>query len=158
MRKRYLALFLAIATVMAQIIGTGQSAWAAEVVTEEALPQEGLPKAVDQLGRVSAFPINRQDFESLAQLSIAEMEMRIGRSFSDESGNYFSVTFTPLTQAEYDQIMELYNAIDSLYAEDADVMDAVLSEAAVYFSGDISLDEAASRIQKRVQLYLDEQR
>ena len=43
MRKRYLALFLAIATVMAQIIGTGQSAWAAEVVTEEALPQEGLP-------------------------------------------------------------------------------------------------------------------
>lgn len=45
--------------------------------------------------------------------------------------------------------MELYNAIDSLYMEDADVLDAVLSEAAVYFSGDTSLDEAASRIQKR---------
>ena len=136
-----------------------EGAWS--FLRELLLPQESLPKTTEQLGRtyiLSAFPINRQDFESLAQLSMAEMEMRIGRSFSDESGNYFSVTFTPLTQAEYDQIMELYNAIDSLYAEDADVMDAVLSEAAVYFSGDISLDEAASRIQKRVQLYLDEQR
>ena len=85
-------------------------------------------------------------------------EIRFGRGFSDESGNHFSIVFTSLTQAEYDQIMELYNAIDSLYAEDVDVMDAVLSEAAVYFSGDIGLDEAASRIQKRVQLYLDEQR
>lgn len=85
-------------------------------------------------------------------------EIRFGRGFSDESGNHFSIVFTSLTQAEYDQIMELYDAIDSLYAEDADVMDAVPSEAAVYFSGDIGLDEAASRIQKRVQLYLDEQR
>ena len=132
-----------------------EGAWS--FLRELLLPQEGLARTTDQLSQVSAFPINRQDFESLAQLSMTE-EIRFGRRFSDESGNYFSVTFTSLTQAEYDQIMELYNAIDRLYAEDTDVMDAVLSEAAVYFSGDISLDEAASRIQKRVQLYLDEQR
>ncbi len=132
-----------------------EAAWA--FLREVLLPQEGLPKTVDQLGRVSAFPINRHDFEALAQLSMTE-EIRFGRGFSDESGNHFSIVFTSLTQAEYDQIMELYNAIDSLYAEDTDVMDAVLSEATVYFSGDIGLDEAASRIQKRVQLYLDEQR
>ena len=136
-----------------------EGAWS--FLRELLLPQESLPKTTEQLGRtyiLFAFPINRHDFEALAQLSMTEMEVRIGRGFSDGSGNYFSVTFDPLTQAEYDQIMELYNAIDSLYAEDTDVMDAVLSEAAVYFSGDIGLDEAASRIQKRVQLYLDEQR
>lgn len=132
-----------------------EGAWS--FLRELLLPQEGLARTTDQLSQVSAFPINRRDFESLAQLSMTE-EIRFGRGFSDESGNHFSIVFTSLTQAEYDQIMELYNAIDSLYAEDTDVMDAVLSEAAVYFSGDIGLDEAASRIQKRVQLYLDEQR
>lgn len=132
-----------------------EGAWS--FLREILLPQEGLARTTDQLSQVSAFPINRRDFEALAQLSMTE-EIRFGRGFSDESGNHFSIVVASLTQAEYDQIMELYNAIDSLYAEDVDVMDAVLSEAAVYFSGDIGLDEAASRIQKRVQLYLDEQR
>lgn len=132
-----------------------EGAWS--FLRELLLPQEGLPETADHLLRVSAFPINRRDFDALARLSMAEPEKIFGRGFTDAIGNQFSIDFTALTQAEYGQLMELYNAISSLYTEDAGVLDAVLSEAAVYFSGDIGLDEAAERIQSRVQLYMNEQ-
>ena len=54
--------------------------------------------------------------------------------------------------------MELYNAIDSLYSYDTSIYDIISDLAGGYFSGDRSLDETASQIQSRVNLYLNENR
>ena len=62
------------------------------------------------------------------------------------------------TQAEYDQVMELYNAVDSLYSYDQNIYDIVTDVAGSYFSGDRSLDDTASQIQSRVKLYVNENR
>ena len=62
------------------------------------------------------------------------------------------------TQEEYDQLMELYNAIDSLYSYDTSIYDIIRDLAGGYFSGDRSLDDTASRIQSSVKLYIGESR
>ena len=63
-----------------------------------------------------------------------------------------------VTQAEYDQIMALYNAIDLAYRENRDLNGIVISAAGAYFAGDKSLDEAAALIQRRGEIYVNEQR
>lgn len=61
-----------------------------------------------------------------------------------------------ITQEEYDQLMELYEAIDTLYSENSSVAVITKEVAAAYFAGDKSLDETAAQIQSRVNLYLSE--
>ena len=62
------------------------------------------------------------------------------------------------TQAEYDQLMTLYNAIDTMYYYDENIYDIVSDLAGAYFQGDRSLDETANQIQSRVKLYVNENR
>lgn len=62
------------------------------------------------------------------------------------------------TQQEYDQIMELYNTIDSIYSYDTKISEIVSDVAGSYFAGDKSLDETASLIQNRVNTYVNESR
>ena len=62
------------------------------------------------------------------------------------------------TQADYDQLMALYNAVESVFYTDEKVLEIVSDEAAAYFAGDKGLDECAAQIQSRVKLYVNEQR
>ena len=56
------------------------------------------------------------------------------------------------------QVMELYNAVDSLYTYDTSIYDIVNDAAGGYFSGDRSLDDTVAQIQSRVNLYVNENR
>ena len=60
------------------------------------------------------------------------------------------------SQEEYDQFMELYNAIDSIYSYDSAIYEIVSAEAQGYFNGDKSAEDAAKQIQSRVTLYVNE--
>ncbi len=100
------------------------------------------------------FPINREDFELLAQLSLHPEEPG---HIAKENGLY-DVEYGPLTQEEYDQVMALYNAVDGFYAEDSTVWDIIEEQVQPYFAGDKSLDETIDLIQGRVELYVNEQR
>ncbi len=60
------------------------------------------------------------------------------------------------TQADYDQFMALYNAIDRMYRYDENVYNIVNEQCGAYFSGDRGLEETASQIQSRVKLYINE--
>ena len=57
-----------------------------------------------------------------------------------------------------DKVMELYNAVDSMYAYDEKIFDAVKEVASQYFAGDKPLDDTASLIQSKVSLYVNESR
>ena len=62
------------------------------------------------------------------------------------------------SQSEYDQIMELYNAIDSVYSYDTKIFEIVTDVAGSYFAGDKPLEDTASLIQNRVNTYVNESR
>ena len=130
------------------------------------LPQE-LPK--DTFGDVDVsyvkFPVNRESFEA-----ILEESMRVnssndntdrpskGMSILDNEAVIFDLTYTPTTQAQYDQIMELYNAISTVYTEDSALWEIISEQVQPYFAGDKSVDEAARLIQSRAELYVNERK
>ena len=61
-----------------------------------------------------------------------------------------------LTQAEYDKIMSLYNAVDSFGYADSNLSDIVAEEAGAYFAGDRTIERTVELIQNRVYLYVNE--
>lgn len=129
------------------------------------LPQE-LPK--DAFGDVDVsinrFPVSRESFEALLEESMkntsTDKEDRPPRGTSFVSGGevIFDLTYTPTTQAQYDQIMELYNAISTVYTEDSALWEIISEQAQPYFVGDKSVDEAARLIQSRAGLYVNERK
>ena len=71
-------------------------------------------------------------------------------------GIEIDVTVNALTQEEYDQIMELYNAAEGIVDYDVNLMNIITEQAGAYFAGDRSLDDTVAAIQSRVGLYLAE--
>ena len=61
------------------------------------------------------------------------------------------------TQADYDQLMALYNATTTFDNRDESIYEIVADDAAAYFAGDKDLDAVVSQIQSRVYLYVNEQ-
>ena len=103
------------------------------------------------------FPINRSDFERLAKKAMKDDGVSRGTSIYVD-GQFVMVDFHPVTQAEYGQLMELYNAIETFKRTDAALSDIITDTAGAYFAGDKTLDETAALIQNRAQLYVNEQK
>ncbi len=67
------------------------------------------------------------------------------------------LTYYAVTQEECDQLMALYNAIDSYVRRDPSLTAIITETAGAYFAGVKSLDETADLIQNRASLYVNEQ-
>lgn len=128
------------------------------------LPQE-LPK--DAFGDIyvsnAAFPVNRESFEALLEASMIlnvpkDGEDRPPKGTSVDGGTTFDLIYTPTTQAQYGQIMELYHAVDTVYTDDSALWEIISEQVQPYFAGDKSVDEAAALIQSRAGLYVNETR
>ena len=117
------------------------------------------------------FPINKADFDRMVETALESRYEtdKDGNPILDDDGNpipmsYGSIWISedvqldlgPVEQADIDKVMDLYNAIDSIYRYDEKIMDAVKEVASQYFAGDKPLDEAASLIQSKVKLYIGE--
>ncbi len=118
------------------------------------------------------FPVNRADFEQAAEKSMEFSYLK------DETGNTVigpdgepmlegtayvfaggqGVMLKPATQADYDQVMALYEAADSLVSRDENIWAIVREQAGACFAGDRTAEEAARAIRSRVELYLNEQK
>ncbi len=119
------------------------------------------------------FPINKADFDKVVRQSM-EIEYETdenGKPVLDEDGNKIPVYMGDIwvtndlqvpsraaTQEDVDKVMELYNAVESMYAYDEKIFDAVKEVASQYFAGDKPLDDTASLIQSKVSLYVNESR
>ena len=66
------------------------------------------------------------------------------------------ISYYAATQEQCDQIMRLYNDTNTIYWEDNDLWEIVSEQAQAYFAGDKSLEETASAIQSRAELYVNE--
>ena len=71
--------------------------------------------------------------------------------------NNRAIEMHPATQAECDQVMALYESIDTVTGTDEHVWSIVQECTAAYFAGDKSAEETAKAIQSRVVLYMNEQ-
>lgn len=131
-----------------------------------------LPQGEDGVS-LNSFPINKADFESMAENAM-ELDYLM-----DKEGNYLldendekipnsslmvqiddSLSMeinSLLTQTEYDKIISLYNAIDSFNYVDSDLSTIVIEETGAYFAGDRALDKTMELIQNRASLYMNEQ-
>ena len=64
----------------------------------------------------------------------------------------------PATQADYDQVMALYEAADTMAGRDENIWAIAQECAGAYFAGDRTAEEASRNLQRRVELYLNEQK
>lgn len=117
------------------------------------------------------FPVNRQDFDRMAEEAMTPNYIldENGEPMLDENGEpmeysqggwgwgdgtYFEAHST--SQEEYDQLMALYEAIDTIYTYDESIYSIVLEVAQRYFNDDITVEMAADQIQSRVKIYVNE--
>ncbi|MDE7218841.1 MAG: hypothetical protein K2O45_04370 [Oscillospiraceae bacterium] len=151
-------------TAMSSACKDKEGAWS--FIRQVLLPQ------VESDGRYyGSFPINKSDFDQMvAQAMEIQYETDAdGTPILDENGekipvymgsiwisNDQQVPMHAATQEEVDKVMELYNAVDSVYNYDERIYDAVWEVASQYFAGDKPLDDAASLIQNKVSLYVNE--
>lgn len=112
------------------------------------------------------FPTNKADFQQLAEQVMTPEQVdasgreipTTGRYYGELDGMELHCTYHAVTPEEYGQIMDLYNAIDQVYAGDNEINEIAVSAAGAYFAGDKTLDEAAELIQNRASLYVNEQK
>ena len=153
-----------------EILGVPLAISAASAYKEEAwsfLRQQLLPHETvslkDEGGSPNHFPINRQDFEWMVELSMTHRESAQKDSpqgfinwFSSYQNDGMSIPYYPATQEEIDQFMALYNAAEGTSDYDVNLMNIITEQAGAYFAGDRSLDDTVAAIQSRVGLYLAE--
>lgn len=118
------------------------------------------------------FSVNRSEFEREAEKSMEFSYLK------DETGNPLTgpdgepmlegtayvlvggqtIALKPATREDYDQVMSLYEAADSLVSRDENIWAIARECAGAYFAGDRTAEDAAKTIQNRVELYLNEQK
>ena len=117
------------------------------------------------------FPVNKQDFDCLARRYMTPQYMldENGEPMLDENGEPIEMSqggigwgdgtmleLYATTQEQYDQIMELYRSIDTVYTYDEAIYSIVRSVALRYFNDDLTVNEAVDQIQSRVKIYVNE--
>lgn len=131
-----------------------------------------LPRAEDSGYYYGNFPTNKSDFDKLVEesMKVEYQKDENGELVLDEDGNpveqtqggwiwgNLEINIHATTQEEYDQIMELYNAITQVYEYDEEIFKIVNDQAAAYFNGDKSAADTANLIQSRVEIYVNESR
>ena len=124
----------------------------------------------------NGFPINKADFDLLFEPQW--FQYADGEYVLDQDGgrieNPEDITWVPAhyadveismvlyqltpNEAQMERFWDLYNAISLVENTDRDVMQIILEQAGTYFAGDKSLEETADLIQRRVSLYVNENR
>ncbi|MBD5149908.1 MAG: extracellular solute-binding protein [Oscillibacter sp.] len=121
------------------------------------------------------FAINKEDFRRMLEQAMtpAYAVDGDGNYRLDAEGNrieepkngisfggfhYYRCDIYATTQADYEQFMALYEATEVLNDYNSALTDIITEIAGAYFAGDRSLDETASLIQNRANLYITEQK
>lgn len=148
-----------------------EGAWA--FLRTRLLPQ--VPRDERVSSYYSDFPINKSDFNLMAQQAMSpefelehdgtyvldsngkKIEKEVSGGYQEAGPELAGLHYYAATQADYDQIMALYNAIENPSAVDSDILFIITEVSGAYFAGDMTLDKAVELIQNRANLYASEQ-
>ena len=126
----------------------------------------------------TGFPVNKADFEAQLWAEPSWFQFKDGTYALDKEGNRIEevepsnflfgvgspirMVIYPLTlsEAQAERFMDLYNATSRMTATDPvyTLENLITEQAQPYFAGDKSLDETVDLIQRRVTLYVNENR
>ena len=101
--------------------------------------------------------------ESLEQIMDAQMQIgetvSLGMLRTDGNGGFTqeSLKIGLPTAAMKAQLLEIIDSIDGMNEYDPALLETVQSEAARFFAGDCTAEEAAASIQSKASIYLSEQ-
>lgn len=118
------------------------------------------------------FPVNKEDFMAVVKQAMEKNYQvdengnqvldKEGRPIEAPKGGWMidgmEIEIYALKQEQLDQLMELYDSIDTLSGSDTVVSQIVDEETEMFFHGDKTAEQAAKIIQNRVSLYVSEQR
>lgn len=116
-------------------------------------------------------PVNKEDFMAVVKQSMEKSYQldENGQKVLDKDGQPIEVAkggwmiddmeieIFALRQEQFNQIMELYDSIDTLSGSDSIVIQIVDEETEMFFHGDKTAEQVAEIIQNRVSLYVSEQ-
>ena len=74
------------------------------------------------------------------------------------NGNEPMIELYAVTQEQYDAVLALIDSTTTFVDYDQNVLDIISDEAAGYFAGSKTVEEASKLIQSRVSLYIQEQK
>ncbi|MBQ3516316.1 MAG: hypothetical protein IJA29_03745, partial [Lachnospiraceae bacterium] len=66
------------------------------------------------------------------------------------------IIIQPLTAERAQEVKEYVLSVDKMYYYDASIIDIIVEEAAPFFEGQKTAEQAADIIQSRVQIYVNE--
>lgn len=116
-------------------------------------------------------PSSRDKFDALVEkeLHVEYVKDENGEIMLDEDGNPipeggggglymdgFEYTYRPSTREEIDTLLALIDRSEPISLGDRDILKLISEEAEAFYKGDKSAAEAASLIQKRVSIYVSE--
>lgn len=125
-----------------------------------------LTKEFQQNNIWGEFPTNREAFdEKLKEAMTPEYitDPETGEQVEQPKGSWgwdkdLVVDMYAMTQEEADQVMELINTTNRIYAYDQAIFEIISEDTAAFFNGQKSAEETAKLIQNRVSLYVNEQK
>lgn len=102
---------------------------------------------------------NSHQFFTNKELFEKSMKKAMNTPPSPYAAEYGAISVSPrkVTQEDCDQIMELYNAVDTVCRSNPSLETIITEAAGAYFAGDKTLEETAELIQNRAALYVSEQ-
>ena len=132
-----------------------EAAW--DFVRQMLLPRIGSEQLERTFGEyMGVFPINRADYE--------KMKLQAGalRNYKDREFYIFNsavpLKLHAVTEDEFSRLENFFNSIEKIDLCDSAIYDIVWDQAGPYFAGDKTLDETVELIQRRVTLYVNEQK
>ena len=153
--------------------GIAISASCADVNAAWSFARQFLTEEYQKSGSLWQFPTNKNSFEDAAakKMEQYQIDYETGEYLLDENGEKIPVDFggwtledgtefklTPLTQAQYDQFMRLYQNTSGKSVYNQQLTEMIIAETEMFFNGEKSAKDTAALIQNKISLYLMEQR
>ena len=137
-----------------------EAAWS---FVRTALLEETYPQ--DRYYYVNGYPLNKASFEKLKAKAMEkqyETDPETGEQVEVSTGGWgwddFYIDIYAMTEEQAAQLDALIASVDRTYSYDQNIMNLVTEESADFFAGNKTAEQAASLIQDRVSIYVNEQR
>ena len=137
-----------------------EAAWS---FVRTALLEETYPE--DRYYYVNGYPLNKASFEKLEAKAMEkqyETDPETGEQVEVSTGGWgwddFYIEVYAMSEEQEAQLRELVGSVERCYRYDQNIMNLVTEECADFFAGTKTAEQAASLIQDRVSIYVNEQR